>query len=111
LLKTGFFRHVRELTIQRKNPVLYVFRRYLCSKYEYPCYKRGGNALNPKPFTTNEEGPLNEEGCLALFQHAQKARSMHGYFSVQCMRLQLNCYLPISLLLKKLGFYFICIFL
>jgi hypothetical protein len=51
--------------------------------------KEEGNALNPKPFTTNEEGPLNEEG-LALFQHPQNARSMHGCFSVQCMRIQIK---------------------
>jgi hypothetical protein len=88
--------------------VLYVFGRYLCSIYEYPCYKRGGNALNPKPFTTDEEGPLNEEGRLALFQHPQKARSMHGYFSVQCIRIQIKLLLTHFVAIEEIGilFYF-----
>jgi hypothetical protein len=63
------------MKIQRKNPgsalriqkvpFLHIWTPLLQKRREY--------ALNPKAFTTNEEGRL------ALFQHPQKARSMHGY--------------------------------
>jgi hypothetical protein len=42
--------------------------------------KEEGNALNPKPFTTNEEGPLNEEGRLAFFSIHKMQEACMGAF-------------------------------